>query len=259
MTEAVPPPPAGPFWKRTSTVVVALILFPPAGLVLLWIARPWSQRVRVIASIPAALWALGFLASAVGSGGSSHSTVSASASAASTPPSPAVAQAARSASPAAQAQPDSLTAYGATRAAWNAHHREDPDAAPGSSYDRTPGLAYPDSPRFDDRYFAVGGLGGDRILNYSIRFAPGTPRALAFHFALGELPPDAQLVWQQRKDTCYQQEYRSPTLDRILGPNTGVLFEYSSGEAGDHYDPRSVSEAIVIPNPAAAAPGDTNC
>jgi hypothetical protein len=138
---------------------------------------------------------------------------------------------------------DGLTGFGATVAAWNAHHQEDTRFSPGSAYDPDPSLG--DGERFNDRYFTVSPIGG-RVMSYSMRFPAQTGIEEAKHFILlSEFPTVAKIVWFKRKDTCAQMLVRSRTLTRVA--HTDALVEWSSGEAGDHYDPRAVSEAILLP------------
>ena len=165
-------------------------------------------------------------------------------------------------SPAAPVPPpavnDDLRAFGATRTAWNANHIADTRLAPGCCYDETPGLAYPSEPKGDDRYAEVGEDGG-RIDRYAVRFPPGSAKGDSTVFVLGEMPTDVVLVWSQVKDTCFQEEYRSATLTRVMGPATGVLMTFTSGVAGDHWDPRDVSGAFLLDNPPSAASSALGC
>jgi hypothetical protein len=87
---------------------------------------------------------------------------------------------------------DGLTGYGATAAAWNAHHQPDARFDPGTTYDPDPSLARNGDLRHDARYYAVlpGGPGG-RVNQYYMRFPPRTsvdearPSVLASEFPAG--------------------------------------------------------------------------
>lgn len=47
-----------PVWKRTWFVVLALFLFPPAGIALLWITRKFKPSVRIILTVVFSLWTI---------------------------------------------------------------------------------------------------------------------------------------------------------------------------------------------------------
>jgi hypothetical protein len=156
---------------------------------------------------------------------------------------PAKATTATTERPTSRPKEDSLTGFGATVGAWNEHHDEDTRFAPGSAYD--PDSALGDHVRFNDRYYAVSPQGG-RVTFYSMRFPSETGIDEAKRFILSsEFPPDAAIAWFQRKDTCAQMLIRSSRLSRAI--HSSALIEFSSGEAGDHYTPSAVSEAILLP------------
>jgi hypothetical protein len=143
----------------------------------------------------------------------------------------------------ASAKKNELSGFGATVAAWNDHHQEDNRFDAGSAYDPDPSLG--DGERFNDRYYAVSPLDG-RVMVYSMRFPAQTGIEEAKRFVLlSEFPVGAKIVWFKRKDTCAQMLVRSTKVTRVA--HSGALIEWSSGEAGDHYDARAVSDAILSP------------
>jgi hypothetical protein len=140
-----------------------------------------------------------------------------------------------------------LTAFGALDAAWETHHRADPDFLPGSAYDVSPDLP-PIGQHAGARYTQVEHIGG-RVLVYDMTEYPGTDSQKATEAAIKELPEDAKLVWSQQKDTCMQLQYQSKTLAQVLGPldpDGGVLVELTTFDnaRGYFYSPTSVGKAI---------------
>lgn len=141
---------------------------------------------------------------------------------------------------------DPLTGYGATRAAWDANHTEDPRAAPGAAYDQDPNLAVDGDYTYDDKYFGVSN--DPRITVYQMRAAPGTSISEAKSLALAEFPADATISWFQVRDTCAQMMVHSATLAQYAGdvdPSGTGLIEFSSGSAADSYDPNSVTTLLL--------------
>lgn len=143
-----------------------------------------------------------------------------------------------------------VTGFGATVADWDAHHEADSRFVPGSAYDPDPSLARGGDQRYNARYYAVGHDGG-RIFNYEMRFPPGTDIQQAKRSVLAsEFPSDAKIAWFKRLDTCAQMLVRSRKVARALGgTRIAALVEFSSGEAGDSYDPSDVWDAILIALP----------
>jgi hypothetical protein len=136
-----------------------------------------------------------------------------------------------------------LTGFGASKAAWNAHHRADDRFDPGSAYDPTPSLARGDQ-RHNDRYYNVQAQAG-KITSYEMRFPPSTGIKEAKRSILAEFPSDANIGWFKRRSSCAQMWVGSAQIERT---NTidGALVTFSSGEAGDQYDPNDVWSAILF-------------
>lgn len=149
-----------------------------------------------------------------------------------------------------------LTGFGATVADWDAHHEADSRFVPGSAYDPDSSLARGGDERYTSRYYAVGD--GERVTNYEMRFAPGTGVQQAKRSILAsEFPSDAKIVWFKQLDTCGQMLVRSRKVARAVGgKRIAALVEFSSGEAGDSYDPSDVWGAILIALPE---PVDLGC
>jgi len=126
-----------------------------------------------------------------------------------------------------------LTGFGATLSAWNAHHTADPKFDPDSAYDPDPTL-----PAYlgQDVYVAVQWQDG-RATNYQMNILGQSIRD-AIARALQELPADAHELWGARLNTdnltCYQAELISPTLGRVLAappiddPQGAVLAEFQT-------------------------------
>jgi len=153
---------------------------------------------------------------------------------------------------AASVKRDELTGFGATVAAWNDHHREDPRFSPGSAYDPDPSLG--DGERFNDRYYAVMPEEG-QVTYYSMRFPAQTGIEEAKAFVLtSEFPADAKIVWFKGKGTCAQMLVRSKKV--VRAGTEAALITFTSGEAGDTYNPRSVADAFVMAWPL-SGPGES--
>jgi hypothetical protein len=171
-----------------------------------------------------------------GCGGSSSTTTNSAASQLSTTSSAATNAGSSAAS-------EGLTAYGATDAAWDANHQADTRFAPGTSYNPDPSLARGDV-QHDARYYGVVHQGG-RVLQYQMRFAPGTTVDQARQSVIAsEFPPGTTTLQFQTLDTCAILNVQSSELAGIT-PNGGASVEFVSGAAGDTYDPTDVWGAIV--------------
>lgn len=141
-----------------------------------------------------------------------------------------------------QTPQDRITGFGATSAVWNETHEEDSRFAPGYVYDRDPALGRGNG-RYDSRYYGVARDKG-RVISYNIRFPPGTSIARARRLVRAEFPADATVKFAKRK-RCSLMWVSSKTLKRYkLGTAT---VGFSSGEAGDSYDPSDVWGAGIVP------------
>jgi hypothetical protein len=149
---------------------------------------------------------------------------------------------------------DTLTGYGATIAAWNAHHTADTYYDPGSAYD--PDLALPrNAGRVWDKYVAVQPLGG-RVTDYTVHLVPMS-LANAQAILTAEFPADTRVLWTQHLSGCTQVEYTSPTLHTALGnTDTGdALVEYSNTDSSSAL----VTEAMVSDMPGAQPDPSATC
>lgn len=165
-------------------------------------------------------------------------------------PIPATPTVAPSAAAAAAASTAAIIGFGAVDSVWEAHHRADPDFAPGSVYDADPALPQING-HTGAHYVAVMHQNG-RVLGYTLNFPSHTGIAEAKTAAVAELPADAQLVWFQTLGTCAQEQLRSATLGHALGgddPQGGVFVEFDSDAATNgnpSYSPNNVTEAIFL-------------
>ena len=118
-----------------------------------------------------------------------------------------------------------LTGYGATRTAWRAHHRPDPNPK------LVKGCCY--LPRQADgspRYYAVLRDDNGRVFNYSMHFAPKISASEAKAILrTTELPADARFVRSKRNPECLILQYRSAAAKRDVGGATVGAALYSSG------------------------------
>jgi len=165
-----------------------------------------------------------------------------------------------STSAASPAVSDPLTGYGATVAAWNAHHTPDPDFDPGAVYDPDPSL-----PKINGhtgaKYVEVN-AGDGRILNYVMNLPASTKLPQAVVIAEAELPADAKILWQAKLDSCVQLEFVSPTLGRYVGKDaTQVLVEFEDVDAdGDStLNPTVFNGATLGPDNSATAAQGPGC
>jgi hypothetical protein len=134
-----------------------------------------------------------------------------------------------------------LTGFGATEAAWKAHHRADDRFTSGSAYDPDPSLARNGDQRNNDRYYDVQPFGG-HITDYETRFPSGTGIAEAKQSVLAsEFPQDARITSFKRRSSCAQMVVKSATL----GTQGPAFVELSSGAGGDQYDPTDVWTALL--------------
>ncbi len=125
----------------------------------------------------------------------------------------------------------SLTSFGATDSAWNAHHTADSRFAAGAAYDQDSSLP-PVNGHTGARYYAVQHSGG-RVLGYYMAFPPGTPITAARGAALREFPPDTVVLWFAIRPTCAQEEVTSRTLGTALGATADqVLVEFDTSLLG---------------------------
>ena len=113
-----------------------------------------------------------------------------------------------------------LTGFGATTAAWDAHH-----------------------PSGGVQYSAVMKMGG-RIISYDIALPEGTTLAAAEEFVLSQLPPDTKqtaafaATTSGNKQSCLLLNYQSTTLAGLLG---SAPFNDTLGAAGAYLETRSAS------------------
>jgi hypothetical protein len=139
---------------------------------------------------------------------------------------------------AAAVSDDGLTGFGATMAAWNAHHR-----AAASAYSNV-------TPQ------------DGRVVEYTV--TTGTSSiAAAIKRAKDELPADARQLWTTQKGNCYQVELTSATVGRALNgpaigdPTGGVLAMMNTllPSGAPVYRPDAVTQIMLTPG-AYADPAD---
>jgi hypothetical protein len=103
-----------------------------------------------------------------------------------------------------------LTEFGATQAAWRAHHTPDPRYANGCCY-------LPRQRDGTDRYYALDYSTGPHIDMFEMSFVPTYSVRLARQVVKFEAGPGARLVYDLKKADCEQIEYRSTLLTRAVG------------------------------------------
>lgn len=141
---------------------------------------------------------------------------------------------------------DGIVGFGATDAAWTAHHTEDKAFAPGAVYDADPSV-YSGA-----RYTAVSHSNG-RVLRYTMNFAP-SPVSIVKAELLKEFPSDASILWFSVRDTCAQLEIKSAKLggalsDPAIGDPDGMAFAEVYDVHGDGtstYDANSINQALTM-------------
>lgn len=157
----------------------------------------------------------------------------------------------------------SITGFGATTAAWNRAHVQDPNAAPGTAYDPDTSL-----PKVNGhtaaRYYAVEHEDG-HVLGYEYRFHP-VAISSAEALVLREFPSDARVVWFRAVGaSCAQMLVRSAIVGRarsarkIGDPEGTALIEFSSGALEESYSARSVNDALFMIYPLVAKSGAPGC
>jgi hypothetical protein len=156
-----------------------------------------------------------------------------------------------------------ITGFGATNAAWNQTHVQDPNSAPGAAYDPDPSLPNVNG-HTAARYYAVIHEDG-HVLGYEYRFHP-LPISLVKALVLLEFPSDVHVVWFRAVGaSCAQMLVRSPTVGRALGtkkigdPKGVALIEFSSGALEDSYNARSVNDALFMLYPFVSKSGAPAC
>jgi hypothetical protein len=117
-------------------------------------------------------------------------------------------------SPKARKALAAITGYGATIAAWNAHHTADHDFAAGTVYDPDPSL--PEVNGHTGAVYVLVAPQGGLVLSYAMNLAAGTTLHAAVTTAQAEFPRDARLLWIARKNTCVQVQFASAILGHVL-------------------------------------------
>jgi hypothetical protein len=133
---------------------------------------------------------------------------------------------------------DGLTGFGATMAAWNAHHR----AAAAAYSNVTPQ--------------------DGRVVEYTVTTGTSSVTA-AIKRAKDELPADARRLWATQKGNCYQVELTSATVGHALDgpaigdPSGGVLAMMNTllPSGAPVYRPDAVTQIMFSPG-AYPAPAD---
>lgn len=109
--------------------------------------------------------------------------------------------------------------FGALDSAWNDHHTAAPSAG-SAAFDPDPSL--PVLRGHQVRYTAMYEADG-RVVGYNLFFPARTTVNQALGIAARELPTDARILWQTKistaNTTCYQADFVSATLGRVLSDN----------------------------------------
>jgi hypothetical protein len=164
----------------------------------------------------------------------------------------------------AAASSSGITGFVATDAAWNRAHVADRSYATESAYDPDPSLPKANG-RTGDRYYGALHESG-HVLNYGYRFRV-QPISQAKALVLRtEFPEDVRVVsFRVVGDSCAQMLVRSATLARAIGRRPigdtkgTALVEFSSGIAADHYNARSVNDALVMLSPLVTKGNAPDC
>jgi hypothetical protein len=127
---------------------------------------------------------------------------------------------------------DGLTAYGATRKAWAAHHLADrsPSLAAGCCF-------LPRQSDGQDRYYGVGYHLG-RVVGYQMHFAPHVSVAVAKRSIRTEFPRDAHFTAQPATQRFEQLDYCSAMVRAATGHKHVQVWLLFAPEGG-------VEDAIV--------------
>jgi hypothetical protein len=142
---------------------------------------------------------------------------------------------------ATSASDDGLTGFGATMAAWNAHHRN------GSAYSNV-------TPQ------------DGRVVEYTVTTG-SIPIAAAIERAKAELPADSRETWVAQKGNCYQVELTSSTVGHVLGdpaigdPAGGILAIISTllPDGSSVYHPAAVNQVMLSPGTYSAPADAPDC
>lgn len=175
-----------------------------------------------------------------------------------------------------------ITGFGANVKAWNSTHAEDHrgNVVPGCCFDPmpVPGL------RYGDRYYAVKPMSGV-VMSYEMHLTP-MPVSQARATAMKELPSDARPVsFTVHGKSCAILIASSPRLEATLAQNNAlvssvrkinsilgeavsasrlktqlgeVVIEFSSGAAGQTYNPSAVND-LLFSSLAVAGSTAQNC
>ncbi len=140
-----------------------------------------------------------------------------------------------------------LTGFGATKKDWYAHH------TPDRSGKFEPGCCFlPRNKDGHDRYAAVTFVNG-RVFSFDMLFSPPVTPAEAKFWIKREAPPDGKVVFDVRKPTCEQIQYRSRLLAKAFKEKVGVMMAELSTQGGAAtYSARSVDDIIFLPSAAPA-------
>jgi hypothetical protein len=137
---------------------------------------------------------------------------------------------------------DGLTGFGATMAAWNAHHR--PAAAAYSNVTPQDG----------------------RVVEYTVTTGSSS-LPTAIKRAKDELPADARQLWATQKGNCYQVELTSATVGHALDgpaigdPSGGVLAMMNTvlPSGAPVYRPDAVTQIMLSPGTYPAPADAPDC
>jgi hypothetical protein len=152
--------------------------------------------------------------------------------------------------PAAAPSGPQVTGFGATDAAWNAHHTADSEFAQGAVYNADPSLPQING-HTGAQYTQVMHQNG-HVLGYDYHFNSEPISQAKAQVLTQNFPTDAHPLWFAVKDTCAQMAVQSNAVghtlsDHSIGDSGGfVLVEFGSGINADHYDAGSVSDGLFM-------------
>jgi hypothetical protein len=163
-----------------------------------------------------------------------------------------------SSSSAPSSSSNTVTALGATTAAWASAHTADSKFPPGIVYDADSSVPA------GAQYSGVMHQNG-HVLSYDYSFAHLSVATAKTRVLEGQFPRDVKIVWFLSKPTCAQMLVKSAMLGKELaaksvGDPTGTAFvEFLSGPTDNSYSPSSVNEASLQSFPPTSPSRSPGC
>lgn len=144
-----------------------------------------------------------------------------------------------------------LTGFGATQAAWDAHHTADPDKNASGVYDQDPALPKTKDGQVNDDYTAATASPDGHVDEYLMSFTARSTAA-ALDRVKQELPPDAQMgkpvVTSGIADSkCLTVTATSAAVGKVLGGADGstIVIELQSWDP-TVLDQSAISNAALV-------------